>query len=101
MIVRPILIHVEALAIADKVIACRNGSITEAGGYTIKFGTVSDADGRLIGLNFDRVWEGTMSDEVYDPEICRNISIDIRYALFVIDRIGGASYLFDEMVLVP
>ena len=42
-----------------------------------------------------------MSDVVFDPEICRNISIDIRYALFVIDRIGGASYLFDEMVLVP
>jgi hypothetical protein len=62
---------------------------------------VINAEGRLIGLNFDRVWEGTMSDEVYDPEICRNISIDIRYALFVIDRIGGASYLFDEMVLVP
>ena len=41
-----------------------------------------------------------MSDEVFDPEICRNISLDIRYALFVIDRIGGASYLFDEMVLV-
>ena len=38
----------EALAIADKVIACRNGSISEAGGYTIKFGTVSDADGRII-----------------------------------------------------
>ena len=38
----------EALAIADKVIACRNGSISEAGGYTIKFGTVSDADGRVI-----------------------------------------------------
>ena len=62
---------------------------------------VINADGRLIGLNFDRVWEGTMSDEVYDPEICRNISLDIRYALFIIDRIGGASYLFDEMVLVP
>ncbi|MBP5316959.1 MAG: S46 family peptidase, partial [Bacteroidales bacterium] len=62
---------------------------------------VINADGRLVGLNFDRVWEGTMSDIVFDPEICRNISIDIRYALFVIDRIGGASYLFDEMVLVP
>lgn len=62
---------------------------------------VINADGRLIGVNFDRVWEGTMSDVVFDPEVCRNISIDIRYALFVIDKIGGASYLFDEMVLVP
>ena len=58
---------------------------------------VINADGNLIGINFDRVWEGTMSDIVYDPEICRNISLDIRYLLFVVDRIGHASYLFDEM----
>ncbi len=58
---------------------------------------VINADGDLIGLNFDRVWEGTMSDIVFDPEICRNIALDIRYVLFTIDRIGGAGYLFDEM----
>ena len=58
---------------------------------------VINADGNLIGINFDRVWEGTMSDIVFDPEICRNISLDIRYLLFCIDRIGNASYLFDEM----
>ena len=58
---------------------------------------VINADGNLIGINFDRVWEGTMSDIVFDPEVCRNISIDIRYLLFVVDKIGGASYLFDEM----
>jgi Peptidase S46. len=61
---------------------------------------VINADGNLIGINFDRVWEGTMSDIVYDPEICRNISLDIRYLLFVVDQIGHASYLFDEMVFV-
>ncbi|MCF0178030.1 MAG: S46 family peptidase [Bacteroidales bacterium] len=60
---------------------------------------VINADGQLIGINFDRVWEGTMSDVVFDPEICRNISLDIRYALFVIDKLGKASYLFDEMIL--
>ena len=38
----------EALSIADKVITCRKGSISEAKGYTIRFGTVSDADGRII-----------------------------------------------------
>ena len=59
---------------------------------------VLNADGNLIGINFDRVWEGTMSDIVYDPEICRNISLDIRYLLFVVEQIGHASYLFDEMV---
>ena len=61
---------------------------------------VLNADGNLIGINFDRVWEGTMSDLDYDPEICRNISLDIRYLLFVVDKIGHASYLFDEMVFV-
>lgn len=58
---------------------------------------VLDAEGNLIGVNFDRVWEGTMSDVVYDPEICRNISLDIRYALFVIDKLAGASHLLKEM----
>ena len=61
---------------------------------------VINADGNLIGINFDRVWEGTMSDIAFDPEICRNISLDIRYLLFVVDQIGHASYLFDEMVFV-
>ena len=59
---------------------------------------VLNAEGNLIGINFDRVWEGTMSDIAFDPEICRNISLDIRYLLFVVDKIGHASYLFDEMV---
>ena len=61
---------------------------------------VINADGNLIGINFDRVWEGTMSDIAFDPEICRNISLDIRYLLFCIEHIGGASYLFDEMTFV-
>ncbi len=58
---------------------------------------VINADGDLIGLNFDRVWEGTMSDIVFDPDICRNIALDVRYVLFTIEKIGNASYLFDEM----
>ena len=59
---------------------------------------VINADGNLIGINFDRVWEGTMSDIVFDPEVCRNIALDIRYVLFTIDRIGNAGHLIDEMV---
>ncbi len=59
-----------------------------------------DAYGNLIGLNFDRVWEGTMSDMYYDPSICRNIMVDIRYVLFLIDKMGGARHLVDEMKLV-
>jgi hypothetical protein len=61
---------------------------------------VMDADGRLIGINFDRNWEGTMSDVHYDPSLCRNISVDIRYILFIIDKFAGANYLLDEMDIV-
>lgn len=59
-----------------------------------------DAQGNLIGLNFDRVWEGTMSDMNYDPDICRNIMVDIRYVLFIVDKYAGAKHLIDEMKLV-
>lgn len=59
-----------------------------------------DAKGNLIGLNFDRVWEGTMSDIYYDPSICRNIMVDIRYVLFIIDKFAGAKNLIEELQLV-
>ena len=61
---------------------------------------VLNADGQLLGLNFDRNWDGTMSDFVYDVDICRNITLDIRYCLFLIDKFAGASHLVEEMVLV-
>ncbi|MBP5190133.1 MAG: S46 family peptidase, partial [Bacteroidales bacterium] len=61
---------------------------------------VLNADGRLIGLNFDRCWEGTMSDLLFDPDYCRNITLDIRYCLFIIDKFAGARHLVDEMTLV-
>ncbi len=59
-----------------------------------------DAHGNLIGLNFDRVWEGTMSDIYYDPSICRNIMVDIRYVLFIMDKYAGAKNLISELKLV-
>jgi hypothetical protein len=59
-----------------------------------------DSKGNLIGLNFDRVWEGTMSDIYYSPEICRNIMVDTRYILFVIDKFAGAKNLIEEMTIV-
>ena len=59
-----------------------------------------DAYGNLVGLNFDRVWEGTMSDINYDPSICRNIMVDIRYVLFIVDKYAGAGHLVKEMKLV-
>lgn len=61
---------------------------------------VLNAKGELIGTNFDRIWEGTMSDLYFDPALCRNISVDIRYTLFIIDKFGGAGWLLDEMRLV-
>ena len=61
---------------------------------------VINADGHLIGINFDRNWEGTMSDIMYDPDQCRNITIDIRYLLFIVDKFAGATHLVDEMTLI-
>ena len=59
-----------------------------------------DAQGNLIGLNFDRAWEGTMSDINYDPSICRNIMVDIRYVLFIVDKFAGATNIIEELSLV-
>ena len=61
---------------------------------------VLNADGRLIGINFDRCWEGTMSDLLFDPDYCRNICLDIRYCLFIIDKYAEAGHLINEMTLV-
>ncbi|UYW00687.1 S46 family peptidase [Flavobacterium agricola] len=59
-----------------------------------------DKYGNLVGLNFDRVWEGTMSDIYYDPAICRNIMVDIRFVLFVVDKYAGAQNIIDELKIV-
>ncbi|AKD04711.1 S46 family peptidase [Pontibacter korlensis] len=61
---------------------------------------VINANGQLIGTNFDRNWEGTMSDIVYNPDQVRNISVDVRYILFIVDKFAGAGHLVDEMTLV-
>ena len=58
---------------------------------------VLDARGRLIGTNFDRCWEGTMSDLQYDKDQCRNIVLDVRYTLFIIEKLGRCQSLIDEM----
>jgi hypothetical protein len=60
-----------------------------------------DANGNLIGLNFDRVWEGTMSDIFYSPDICRNIMVDARYVLFIIDKFAGAQNIINELKIIP
>ncbi len=58
---------------------------------------VINGNGELIGLNFDRNWEGTSNEVLYDENQCRNISVDIRYVLFIIDKFAGAGYLLNEM----
>ena len=61
---------------------------------------VFNGSGELIGTNFDRDWEGTMSDIMYDPKQVRNIVLDVRYTLFVIDKFAGAGYLLNEMKII-
>lgn len=61
---------------------------------------VLNAKGQLIGTNFDRVWEGTMSDEQFNADICRNITLDIRYTLFIVDKFAGDKRLIEEMDIV-
>ena len=60
---------------------------------------VINANGELIGINFDRTWLSTMSDIEFDESLCRNIICDIRYVLFVVDKVGGAGWLIEEMEL--
>lgn len=61
---------------------------------------ILNAKGELIGTNFDRAYEGTMSDYYYDPNRCRNISVDIRYTLFIVEKFGDAGWLLKEMNIV-
>ena len=60
---------------------------------------VINANGELIGINFDRVWEGTMSDIHYDKQRCRNISLDVRYLLFIIDKYADAQNIMSELTI--
>ena len=78
--------------------ACFLASVHTTGGNSGS--PTLNANGELVGLNFDRVWEGTMSDVMFDPIKCRNIVVDIRYVLFFIDQYAKAGYLLKEMSLV-
>jgi hypothetical protein len=77
---------------------CFTGSNHTTGGNSGS--PVIDAKGNLMGLNFDRTWESTMSDYMFDPNRCRNVVVDIRYVMWVMDKYAGAKHLVDEMVLV-
>ena len=60
---------------------------------------VLNGKGELIGINFDRIWQGTMSDIYFDEGFCRNIAVDVRYVLFIIEKYGQAGWLLKEMKL--
>lgn len=81
-----------------KVHVCFIGNNHTSGGNSGS--PVINAEGHLIGVNFDRCWESTMSDIKFDPNYCRNIMLDVRYVLFIIDKYAGASYLLDEMEII-
>jgi hypothetical protein len=61
---------------------------------------VLDANGHLIGCAFDGNWEAMSGDIAFEPELQRTISVDIRYVMWVLDKLAGASNLIDEMDFV-
>ena len=81
-----------------ELIVCFTGSNHTTGGNSGS--PVINGDGYLVGINFDRSWESTMSDILFDESRCRNIMVDIRYVLWIIDHYAGASHLVDEMTLI-
>ena len=85
-------------AVNGTVPLCFTSSLHTTGGNSGS--PVLNGRGELIGLNFDRTWESTMSDIQFDPEKCRNICVDTRFILFIIDKFAGAGHLLEEMKLV-
>ncbi|MFP5471224.1 MAG: S46 family peptidase [Bacteroidia bacterium] len=81
-----------------ELVVCFTGSNHTTGGNSGS--PVLNAKGELIGINFDRSWESTMSDIYYDGSICRNIMVSINYVLWVIDKYSGARHLIEEMQIV-
>lgn len=77
---------------------CFSGSNHTTGGNSGS--PVLDAEGNLMGLNFDRSWESTMSDFMFDSSRCRNIVVDIRYVMWVMDVYSGAGHLVEEMTVI-
>lgn len=56
-----------------------------------------DGRGRLVGVNFDRVWENVANDFGYNPDIARNVNVDVRYLLWLLDVVEDAQALRAEL----
>mgnify|MGYP002031117672 CR=1 FL=1 len=82
----------------SELVVCFTGSNHTTGGNSGS--PAINGDGELVGINFDRTWESTMSDILFDESRCRNIMVDIRYVLWIIDHYAGAGHLVDEMTIV-
>ena len=61
---------------------------------------VINGNGELIGAAFDGNWESLSGDINFDNNLQRCIAVDIRYVLFIIDKLGGCKHLIDEMTIV-
>lgn len=81
----------------SELIVCFTGSNHTTGGNSGS--PAINGNGELVGINFDRSWESTMSDILFDETRCRNIMVDIRYVLWMIDVYAGAGHLVEEMTL--
>ena len=81
-----------------ELVVCFTGSNHTTGGNSGS--PALNGEGHLVGINFDRSWESTMSDILFDGSRCRNIMVDIRYVLWVMDVYAGAGHLVEEMTLV-
>ena len=98
---------VEALRLGDwgvyanadgELPVCFTGSNHTTGGNSGS--PALNGSGHLVGINFDRTWESTMSDILFDETRCRNIMVDIRYVLWIVDVYAGAGHLVEEMEVV-
>lgn len=58
---------------------------------------IFNAKGELTGLAFDGNWEAMSGDIVFEPDLQRTINVDIRYVMFVMDKVGDATRLIEEL----
>ena len=60
---------------------------------------IFNGKGELIGLAFDGNWEAMSGDIVFEPDLQRTINVDIRYVMFVMDKVGDAKRLISELTI--